>query len=188
VGGNINYYRNHPVINFSTLYEDNTYKIFAVVFAHTENTGETDVFDYHRWRDFPDEETFFTFITNVLDRSGFYTDVDIEYGDEILTLSTCYYPLGLEFDSRVAVFARRLRDGESSEVNVDAAYMNPSPLYFDYYYSRYWGRRSNSWAGRNWDTSKVKGLDEWLAKRGDRDLHIRYAVLRDEIASSREIN
>jgi sortase B len=70
-----------------------------------------------------------------MDRSLFFTDVDLEYGDELLTLSTCYYPLTKDAaDTRFVVFARRLREGESAEVDTSKAVENSNPLYFDTYY------------------------------------------------------
>ena len=175
--GSIEHYLKYPVVQFNTLYEEGLYKIFAVIYVHTEERKYDDVFDYFRWREIPDRETFYTFVTNILDRSGFYTDVDLRYGDEILTLSTCYYPLTEAVDSRVVVFARRVREGESPDVDLDAAYINTSPLYFKKYHEWMGG----SWAGRNWDTSKVEGLDEWLAERGEEPLHLLFTELQKEI-------
>ena len=99
----------------------------------------------------------------------FFTDVDLEYGDELLTLSTCYYPLGKEnADTRFVVFARRVREGESEEVDTSVAKQNPDPLYFDYWYQTH----GTKWGGRNWDADpdstdttkthlKIKGLEEY---------------------------
>jgi sortase B len=80
----------------------------------------------------------------------------LEYGHEILTLSTCYYPLGGASD-RFVLFARRVREGESPAVDTSAAKINESPKFFDYYYKK----KGGSWQGRNWDTTKVKGFDEF---------------------------
>ena len=167
---NIDFYRENPVVHFDTLYERGVYKVFAVGLFHTEDPDNIrrgiahDVYNYHRIRNFPDRDAFYDFIVNILDRSGFYNpDVDLMYGDEIITLSTCYYPLGEHIDTRIAVFARRVRDGESPVVDIDAAWLNPNPHYFDHYYNV----RGGSWGGRNWDTSKVAGLDEWLTARGE---------------------
>jgi sortase B len=77
-----------------------------------------------------------------------FTDVDIEYGDHILTLSTCYWPFGHE-TTRVVLFARKVRDGESSEVNVDKASYNLGFLPFTLQANRL----GNTWNGRTWDTS-----------------------------------
>jgi sortase B len=183
-GGSIQFYLNNPLIYFDTLYDKGEYKVFAAMYVHTQENRFDDVFDYFRWRSFPDRDTFYAFMVNVLDRSTFYTDVDLRYGDEILTLSTCYYPLGTDIDSRIAVFARRVRPGESSEVNLDVAYLNPSPLYFDRWYRAVGG----SWEGRNWDTSKVEGLDAWLAERGDEEIPLLYREKQAEIAARNTVS
>lgn len=154
----LDFYLNNPTIEFDTVWEEGTYKVFACMYVNTEEEhGE--VFKYYKQRDIKNEGQFYEYIAKIMDRSVFYTDVDLEYGDEILTLSTCYYPLGKEVDTRCVVFARRVRDGESPEVDTSKAYINESPLYFDYYYTVNGGK----WAGRKWDTSKVKGLDEYIA-------------------------
>lgn len=160
-GQGISQYLAAPTITFDTLWEKGTYKVFAAMFVNTEEkNGE--VFKYYKQRTIANKGEFYDYIGQIMDRSQFYTDVDLEYGDELLTLSTCYYPLGKEnADTRFVVFARRVRDGESPEVDTSKAYVNPSPLYFDYYYKVNGG----SWAGRNWDTSKVKGFDEYYASQ-----------------------
>ncbi|MGN0656531.1 MAG: class B sortase [Ruminiclostridium sp.] len=155
---NINQYLTAPTITFDTVWEKGTYKVFAAMYVNTqEKHGE--VFKYYKQRDIKNEGEFYNYIAKIMDRSLFYTDVDLEYGDEILTLSTCYYPLGDTVDTRFVLYARRVREGESAEVDTSKAYINPDPLYFDYWYQCYGG----SWGGRNWDTSKVKGFDEYFA-------------------------
>ena len=157
----LDFYINNPTIEFNTIWdtERSEYKVFACMFVNTmEEHGE--VFKYYKQRDIANEAQFLEYIAQIMDRSVFYTDVDLEYGDEILTLSTCYYPFGKAVDTRCVVFARRVREGESAEVDTSKAYINDSPLYFDYYYQVNGG----SWAGRKWDTSKVKGLDDYIAQ------------------------
>lgn len=150
-------YLTSPTVKFDTIWEEGTYKIFGAMFVNTkEEHGE--VFKYYKQRKITSEEEFYTYIAKIMDRSVFYTDVDLEYGDELLTLSTCYYPVG-QIDTRFVVFARRVRDGESEEVDTSKAAINYDPLYFDYYYKVMGGK----WGGRKWDTSKVKGFDEYLA-------------------------
>lgn len=160
----LDFYMNNPTIEFNTIWETerSTYKVFACMYVNTmEEHGE--VFKYYKQRDIKNEGQFYEYVSQILDRSAFYTDVDLEYGDEILTLSTCYYPLGKAIDSRCVVFARRVREGEDPTVDTSKAYINDSPLYFDYYYQVNGGK----WAGRKWDTSKVKGLDEYVAAYPD---------------------
>lgn len=151
-------YLTSPTVKFDTIWEEGTYKIFGAMFVNTKEE-HGDVFKYYKQRKITSEEEFYTYIAKIMDRSVFYTDVDLEYGDEILTLSTCYYPVG-QIDTRFVVFARRVRDGESEEVDTSKAAINYDPLYFDYYYKVMGGK----WGGRKWDTTKVKGFDEFLEK------------------------
>ena len=150
------FYKKHPTIRFDTLYENAEWKVFACVLFNTqEELGE--VFPYLSYRDFPNKATFNNFILEIMDRSVLWTDVDLQYGDEILTLSTCHYPYGKEnADTRVAVFARKTREGESSSVDVSKAVRNPDPLKFTYQYQVEGG----SWGGRKWDSSKLLSYSE----------------------------
>jgi sortase B len=159
----LNTYIKNPTADFTTIYspEDdtrNTYKIFAGMFVNS-NVQHGEVFDYWKRRFFESKAEFYDFVGNVMDRSVFYTDVDLEYGDEILTMSTCYYPFGHDTD-RFVVLARRVREGEDTAVDTSKAYINPDPLYFKYYYQVNGG----SWKGRNWDLSKVKGFEEFYSQ------------------------
>ncbi len=156
-GYSLKQYTENPVIYFNTVWDKTgSYKVFAGMFTNTqEEHGE--VFYYYRQRTIANEGEFYDYIGKIMDRSQFYTDVDLEYGDELLTLSTCYYPFGQNVDTRFVLFARRVREGESEEVDISKAYINKDPLYFDYWYKVYGG----SWGGRTWDTSKVKGFDEY---------------------------
>ncbi len=149
------FYRTNPMLNFNTPDETARWKIFAGVLYNTQKKyGE--VYNYIGKRDFSSQSSFNNFIGDVLDRSMFYTDVDIQYGDQILTLSTCDYPLGDDVDTRWVLYARKLRDGEDPNIDVNAAYVNNNPLMFDYYY-QVWG---TEWYGRRWDTSKLIGYEE----------------------------
>ena len=66
-------------------------------------------------------------------RSIINTPVDVQPGDELLTLSTCTY----EFDdARLVLVARKVRDGESASVDVGSATLNPKPLYPQIWYDK----------------------------------------------------
>jgi hypothetical protein len=175
-------YREFPTAQFTTIYTDfddpsNTYLIFAGMLTNVRAAAGP-VFDYHRRRIFNEyccwgfdsaQDNFYDFIGNVMDRSSFVTDVDIQFGDEFITLSTCDYPLGRDrVNSRFVLFARRLRPGESlDDINFDAA-REVEPLYFDAWYAD--SRTSQTeWAGRQWDTNLVRGFGEWLADNPDWD-------------------
>jgi hypothetical protein len=174
-------YRDFPTVQFTTIYSDvddirNTYLIFAGNYVNTKNDDGW-VFDYFRrlrfddsgrWGDGRDE--FYDFIGNVMDRTTFLTGIDVRYGDEILTFSTCHRPLdsrGTRVDSRYALYARRVRPGEDVEAIVAQsqaiAVANPSTLYFDEFYKRMGGQ----WDGRGWDTQLVPGFEQWLTENPD---------------------
>jgi len=155
----------NPIIKFDTLYETGAYKIFSVFLTNTtQNFGE--VFDYWNSVSFGSEGEFFDFVAECMDRSYYYTNVDLEYGDELLTLSTCDFS-ALD-DLRLVVVARRIRDGEYPEADTESFADNrgydENGLFkrkmFDGYYKSFNGGKG--WAGRNWDTSLIKGYDEYL--------------------------
>ncbi len=146
----LGFYKEHPTITFNTIYEEAQWKVFACVLFNTdEKNGE--VYPYTQIQDFETKEAFNSYILDIMDRSVLWTDVDLTYGDEILTLSTCYYPYGEKIDTRCVVFARKVREGESAEVDVSKAMINTSPLKFTYQYNVEGG----SWQGRSWNTDKL---------------------------------
>lgn len=152
----ITFYKQHPTLTFSTLYDTNEYKIFGAIMVNTE-TVAGDVFRYHNIHNFANKSEFDEFVAGILDRSCFINpDVDLRYGDELLTLSTCIFGYGDAARSRFVVFARKTRDGESPEVETNRAMANPSPLFYDLYYRMFGG----SWEGRQWPTDIIWGYEE----------------------------
>lgn len=147
----IAFYKVHPTVMMAT--PDGgcaTYKIFAGMIANTKpEYGE--VFNYVNKTKFTDVDDFNNFIIDVMDRSWFFTDVDLTYGDELLTMSTCWWPLGREIETRWVLFARKVREGESEYVDTSKAYRNYQAKLFDYYYDIIGG----SWTGSVWDKSKL---------------------------------
>ena len=158
--GSLNFYLKHPTFKYESAYGgQSNYVVFAGMFVNTEKK-HGQVFNYFKFRNFSSESQFYQYFEQVFDRSVFYNpDLDIKYGDKFLTLSTCYYPMGSDVDTRFVVFARELRPGEKSVSTVNA-YTNKSPLYFDYYYKVNGG----SWKGRNWSESLMQGYSAWKKK------------------------
>ena len=150
----LDWYKNHPTIEFSTLYKNSTYKIFACMLVNTEwEAGE--VFDYYLVHKFDNQTQFNDFVGEILDRSTFYNpDVNVKYGDQLLTLSTCMWGYG-DTDLRFVVFARETREGESPTVDVSKAYANPNPKFYDLYYKIY----NYTWEGRKWDKNLLVGYE-----------------------------
>ncbi|MCL2035806.1 MAG: class B sortase [Oscillospiraceae bacterium] len=143
--GSLAFYKSNPVVYFDTMYEKIEWKVFAGVLFNTQDRYGERVFFWNH-TDFANEKDFHDYIRMVMDRSPFFTDVDIEYGDQILSLMTCYYP-GPDVDARWVVFARRVRPGESNEVDTSKAIFNR-----DYF------RFGKSSGESTWDTSYLKSL------------------------------
>jgi len=119
------YYSEHPVIQFSSNYRTDTYKIFAyfVTPVLESQTKDGVIFGYHNCLDFKSETEYNYFMDNIMLRTQIITPVDTKYGDKFLTLSTC----SNEFEpSRFVVFARQVRDGEDASVDTSQAYLNPA--------------------------------------------------------------
>lgn len=116
----IDFYKENPVITFSTLYNESQYKIISYFVIDSETSHE-DIFDYHNYINFNTQEDFNYFISEIKDRSYMINDVDVKYGDNLLTLSTC----SSEFESaRFVIVARQVREGESSDVNISSVTSN----------------------------------------------------------------
>ena len=135
---NLEYYREHPVIDFGTIYGEGEYKIFAVLITNAnKEQDEGKVFNYRR-NAFSSDNGFLYWVENVKARSIINTDVDVIVEDEILTLSTCSY----EFEeARTVIIARKIREGESRRVNTAAAKKNPEPLLPQAYYDKHGGKK-----------------------------------------------
>lgn len=120
----LNYYKQHPVINFDSLYEEGKYKIVAMFIASTLPEHAPN-FEYHNFIQANSDEELMNFANEVLSRSLIVTGVDIQPGDQLITLSTCTYDFK---EARFAMVARRVREGESETVDTSTAHINPNPV------------------------------------------------------------
>jgi len=157
---NIDFLRETPVVDFNTLYQDNKYKIFSVFITNTDEE-HGDVFDYTKYVYFKNSDEFYEYIKEVMDRSKYNTGVDVEYGDELLTLSTCDGSTGFE-NMRLVIVARKVRENESPDVDTSKITRKDSIKYFKAYTDVY----GDKWKGRTWDISLVKGMKEYLEDNG----------------------
>lgn len=82
------YWEEHPTIIFDTLTEHRIYDIFAV-FRTTASVGEG--FAYHRLIDTDDEDEFDKYVAACKKLSLVDTGITPQFGDQLLTLSTCEY-------------------------------------------------------------------------------------------------
>lgn len=108
------FYEENPIIELSSLYENYLYKIYA--FGVVYGVQGTD-FEFWNYVDFPmhselsAQEDFNHYLNKVQEKTLIRTNVDVQYGDKLLTLSTCNSATGGE-QYRFVIFARRLREGE----------------------------------------------------------------------------
>ncbi|WP_051411554.1 class B sortase [Ruminococcus flavefaciens] len=127
------YYGAHPVIDLSSNYERYKYKIFA--FFMLDNNDDTDTkFDCWNVLDFADEKEFYDFVNEAKRRTIRTNDVDVEYGDQLLTLSTCstFFP---DERGRLIILARRVREGEDPMKGTQDSKANPNIKWPTLYYS-----------------------------------------------------
>ena len=102
------------IINFDTRWEEAEYVIVSCFLVGIyEKHDDIPLFEYFRCRNFDTEEDYNYFYDNIMLRNYYNTQVECEYGDQFLTLSTCAYTFS---DSRFVVVARKVRDGEDPSV------------------------------------------------------------------------
>ncbi|MBR1458228.1 MAG: class B sortase, partial [Oscillospiraceae bacterium] len=123
-----NYYDEHPIVELNSNYRTYKYKIFGMIIVDVEDTTDT-AFDYWNVLNFQTEEDFYNYVNEIKRRTTRLTDVDVTYGDQLLTLSTCNSTFS---DGRLVVFGRLLRDGESEEVGPSTP--NPNIKWPNSYY------------------------------------------------------
>lgn len=94
------YYNNHKIIKLFTLEENEEYEIIAV-FKTVAYTG----FKYYDFVNANNEKEFNTFVNQCKELSFYDTEKIANYGDKLLTLSTCDYS---SKNARLVVVARKI--------------------------------------------------------------------------------
>lgn len=139
----IDFYKKSPVIEFATEKGNFKWKVYAV-FITNAKAEEDNGYIFNYIYPYMDGENFDGFISEVNKRRLYATDVDITDDDNMLILSTCIRKLDIynkgkrtyKADSRLVVLARKLREGESADVNVENVTVNPSPKYPQLWYDK----------------------------------------------------
>ena len=98
------YYEEHPVIEFDTIYEKGVYEVMYVFRSHVYSEEEI-AFKYYQFIDVNSEQEFDSYMQEMAAMSLYDTGVTAEYGDQLLTLSTCDYQ---EKDGRFVVVAKKI--------------------------------------------------------------------------------
>lgn len=124
----IDFYKEHPIVQLITPEGKVEYKVFAAMVMNAVPQDDNGYLFPFMQTDFTRQRDFVNWIEEVYERSLIQTPVDILPNDRIITLSTC----GYEFENqRFVVMARQVRalEGETTEVAVDDARLNPNPRY-----------------------------------------------------------
>ena len=133
----IEYFKEHPIIEFNTLESYYQWKVYAVFITNQQAYDDNGYIFNFIW---PQMEgpNFKGYVEELNKRTLYYTGVDIKNGDRILTLSSCARNLdtaGNRAKTSIVVVARAVRPGEDPTVDVSKAYVNENPKYPQLYYN-----------------------------------------------------
>lgn len=81
----------HPEISFETLADCGSYTVVAAFQTQVYRQDEVDVFRFYEYGGQLTKEQFESYIDHINAASLYDTEINIEYGDQLLTLSTCAY-------------------------------------------------------------------------------------------------
>lgn len=98
------FWESHKTFTFDTLYEKQTYEVVAVfkTVVYTKSAGE---FKYYQFADAKTPEQFDEYIATCKEKALYDTGVSAEYGDKLITLSTCEYS---NKNGRLVLVAKRI--------------------------------------------------------------------------------
>ena len=100
----VSYYEKHPYIQSDTIYEKGIYQVMYVFRSRVYREDEI-VFKYYQFIDANGEQEFNSYMKEMAAMSFYDTGVTAEYGDQLLTLSTCDYQ---ETNGRFVVVAKKI--------------------------------------------------------------------------------
>ena len=104
---NINHFKANPIIKYSTLTEEYTYKICAVFYSTTQPKDDNGYMFNYIYPDMSDNNMV-GYIEQVQQRMLYETGVSLEPTDKVITLSTCIYDYGKNVDTRLVVVGTNL--------------------------------------------------------------------------------
>ena len=99
------FYEAHKTFVFDTIREHREYQVLSVFRGQAYAADDTEHFHYYDFINAEDQAAFDQFVEQVTSLSQYQTGVTAEYGDELLTLSTCAYH---KEEGRFVVVAKRI--------------------------------------------------------------------------------
>lgn len=103
------FYQEHKYITFDTIYEggQGTYEVIAAFYAQVLD-ADSNAFKYYQYAGITTEAEFTEYVNGIKKMSEYNTGVEVQYGDQLITLSTCNYHVG-DGKGRFAVVAKRIK-------------------------------------------------------------------------------
>lgn len=101
-----NYCKSHKIIKFDTIYETGRYEVVGAFRAQIYSAEDTEHYHYYEFFNASDKEEFDEYIDFVKQNTSYDTGITPEYGDELITLSTCASHVE---DGRFVVVARKIK-------------------------------------------------------------------------------
>ena len=108
------FFKEHKTINFTTLKDDGEYEIIAAFRSRVYYKFEKNVFRYYYFVNAENEEAFNEYVRCAKRDSMYDTGVTANYGDQLVTLSTCAYHTE---DGRFAIVARKVRTNNNNNAD-----------------------------------------------------------------------
>ena len=99
-----NRWEEHKTITFDTLTDRHQYEVIAV-FKTVVYTNSSDSFKYYEFTDAENAAEFDAYVAKCKELSLYDTGVSAEYGDKLISLSTCEYSRN---NGRLVVVAKRV--------------------------------------------------------------------------------
>lgn len=87
---NEEYYRKHKYITFNSIYRTGTYEVIAA-FRTKIQSDDDGKFVYYNFFDAQNKDEYNNYIDNIKKLTPYQMDSTAEYGDKLITLSTCAY-------------------------------------------------------------------------------------------------
>lgn len=104
------FYKEHPTITFDTIYKGDATEYQVIAAFYTQIYSEKkDVFKYYQYAGITTEDKFNEYIDGIMGLTEYKTDVEVSYGDQLITLSTCSYHVSGKV-GRFAVVAKRIEE------------------------------------------------------------------------------
>ena len=99
------FYKEHPIIRFTTAFEDVEFEIISVFQSRVYYKSEKNVFRYYYFVNPETEEEYNEFVESAKRVSLYEIEATANYGDSLITLSTCSYHVK---DGRFAVVGKKI--------------------------------------------------------------------------------